>query len=301
LNTYLGSISHSLVQERIQTSFDKGVNQFTYLMIGFMAIMVPLVFVINGLTKQDWLSAFLFALAVAVGLTPEMLPMIVTVNLSKGALSMSKKKVIVKRLNSIQNIGAMDVLCTDKTGTITHGKVVLEKHLNPRGEESNQVLEYAYVNSYYQTGLKNVMDIAILDHKEFSSGSILSGKFKKIDEIPFDFERRRMSVVVEDAQNHHLLICKGAVEEVMSLCTRVELDGQSLPILAEHDAHRRERIRHLNEQGYRVIALAYREMPGSNDQPTYSVKDEFAWISGFSGSAQEKCLARDQRVAKVSR
>jgi Mg2+-importing ATPase len=273
-NTYMGSIAHNLVGARIETSFDKGVNQFTFLMIGFMAIMVPLVFLINGLTKNDWMGAFLFAMAVAVGLTPEMLPMIVTVNLSKGAISMSKKKVIVKRLNSIQNFGAMDVLCTDKTGTITQGKVVLEKHLNPRGEESEQVLEYAYVNSYFQTGLKNVMDIAILDHSEFEKEAIIGGKFKKIDEIPFDFERRRMSVVVEDAQNHHLLICKGAIEEVMALCTQVELDGQCLPVLAEHDVHRRERIRALNEQGYRVIALAYKEMPAKNDQPTYSVKDE---------------------------
>jgi P-type Mg2+ transporter len=273
-NTYLGSIAHSLVGARVETSFDKGINQFTYLMIGFMAIMVPLVFLINGITKHDWLSAFLFALAVAVGLTPEMLPMIVTVNLSKGALSMAKKKVIVKRLNSIQNFGAMDVLCTDKTGTITQGKVVLEKHLNPRGEESEQVLEYAFVNSYFQTGLKNVMDIAILDHSELEKETILDGKFKKIDEIPFDFERRRMSVVVEDKQNHHFLICKGAVEEVMALCNQVELDGKCLPVLAEHDGHRRERIRLLNEQGFRVIAVAYKEVSGSSDLPTYSVKDE---------------------------
>jgi len=273
-NTYLGSIAHHLVGPRIETSFDKGINQFTYLMIGFMTIMVPLVFIINGLTKHDWLSAFLFALAVAVGLTPEMLPMIVTVNLSKGAISMSKKKVIVKRLNSIQNFGAMDVLCTDKTGTITEGKVVLEKHLNPRGEDSEQVLEYAYVNSYYQTGLKNVMDIAILDHKEFENGAAIPSKYQKIDEIPFDFERRRMSVVVEDQKKHHLLICKGAVEEIMSLCSQVELDGQCLPILAEHDAHRRERIRLLNEQGFRVIAIAYKEMDRNNGQAAYSVDDE---------------------------
>lgn len=272
-STYLGSIAGSLVGARIETSFDKGVNQFTYLMIGFMAIMVPLVFLINGFTKHDWLSAFLFALAVAVGLTPEMLPMIVTVNLSKGALSMAKKKVIVKRLNSIQNFGAMDVLCTDKTGTITQGKVVLEKHLDPRGMDSEQVLEYAFVNSYFQTGMTNIMDSAILDHHEMEKEGILE-KYRKIDEIPFDFERRRMSVVVKDDKNQRLLICKGAVEEVMALCTQVELDGQCLPVLAEHDSHRRERIRLLNEQGYRVIAIAYKEIPGNSDLPTFSVKDE---------------------------
>jgi P-type Mg2+ transporter len=273
-NTYFGSIAQNIIGPRVETSFDKGVNQFTYLMIGFIAVMVPLVFIINGITKNDWLGAFLFALAVAVGLTPEMLPMIVTVNLSKGAISMSKKKVIVKRLNSIQNFGAMDVLCTDKTGTITQGKVVLEQHLDPRGRESERVLEYAYINSYYQTGLKNVMDIAILDHEELEKETVVAGKFNKIDEIPFDFERKRMSVVVEDAQNNHLLICKGAIEEVMSLCTQVELDGECLPIVPEHDAHRKERIRLLNEQGYRVIAVAYKNIPNQNDLPTYSVKDE---------------------------
>ena len=273
-NTYFGSIAHNIMGARVETSFEKGVNQFTYLMIGFMAIMVPLVFIINGLTKNDWVGAFLFALAVAVGLTPEMLPMIVTVNLSKGAISMSKKKVIIKRLNSIQNFGAMDVLCTDKTGTITQGKVVLEKHLDPRGEESERVLEYAYINSYYQTGLKNVMDIAILDHEEFEKETIAAGKFRKIDEIPFDFQRKRMSVVVEDAHNNHLLICKGAIEEVMSLCNQVELDGKRLPIAPEHDAHRKERIRMLNEEGYRVIAVAYKFVANKNDLPTYSVKDE---------------------------
>jgi Mg2+-importing ATPase len=273
-STYFGSIAHNIMGPRVETSFDKGVNQFTYLMIGFMAIMVPLVFIINGLTKNDWVGAFLFALAVAVGLTPEMLPMIVTVNLSKGAIAMSKKKVIVKRLNSIQNFGAMDVLCTDKTGTITQGKVILEKHLNARGEESERVLEYAYLNSYYQTGLKNVMDIAILDHEELEKETVAAGKFRKIDEIPFDFERKRMSVVVEDAQNIHFLICKGAVEEVMSLCTQVELDGVCLPILPEHDTHRKERIHALNKQGYRVIAVAYKKIPNKNDSPTYSVIDE---------------------------
>ena len=162
--TYFGSLANSIVGQRILTSFDKGVNQFTWLMISFMIVMVPLVFLFNGLSKHNWLEAFLFALAVAVGLTPEMLPMIVTVNLSKGAISMSKKKVIVKRLNAIQNFGAMDVLCTDKTGTLTEGKIVLEKHLDVKGNPSQRVLDYGYMNSYYQTGLKNLMDEAILNH-----------------------------------------------------------------------------------------------------------------------------------------
>ena len=272
-DTYFGSIARNLAGPRELTSFDKGVNQFTYLMITFIAVMVPLVFIINGLTKNDWTGAFLFALAVAVGLTPEMLPMIVTVNLSKGALSMSKKKVIVKRLNSIQNFGAMDMLCTDKTGTITEGKVVLEKHLDPRGNDSERVLNYAYMNSYFQTGLKNLMDIAILNHAEIKKDTIDQG-YRKIDEIPFDFERKRMSVVVENKNNDHILICKGAIEEILSLCANVELDGNALPVLPEHNAHRLERIRNLNEQGFRVIAVAYKKVTSVSDEPSYSVKDE---------------------------
>ena len=272
-DTYFGSIAKNLAGPRELTSFDKGVNQFTYLMITFIAVMVPLVFIINGLTKNDWTGAFLFALAVAVGLTPEMLPMIVTVNLSKGALSMSKKKVIVKRLNSIQNFGAMDMLCTDKTGTITEGKVVLEKHLDPRGNDSERVLNYAYMNSYFQTGLKNLMDIAILNHAEIKKDTIDQG-YRKIDEIPFDFERKRMSVVVENKNNDHILICKGAIEEILSLCANVELDGNALPVLPEHNAHRLERIRNLNEQGFRVIAVAYKKVTSVSDEPSYSVKDE---------------------------
>jgi len=278
--TYFGAISRNIIGPRIETSFDKGINQFTVMMLGFIAIMVPLVFLINGLTKHNWLEAFLFAMAVAVGLTPEMLPMIVTVNLSKGALVLSKKKVIVKRLNSIQNLGAMDVLCTDKTGTITEGKVVLEKHIDPRGNENEKVLEYAYLNSYFQTGLKNLMDIAILDHKELKQEIVETGFYKKIDEIPFDFQRRRMSVVVQDAQGQHWLICKGAVEEIMSLCISVELDEQILPVIEEHDRHRRERVDVLNSQGFRVIAIAYKKMP--IDEPAYTIEDESSMtLMGF--------------------
>ncbi len=208
-------------------------------MISFMLVMVPLVFLFNGISKGNWLEAFLFALAVAVGLTPEMLPMIVTVNLSKGAISMSRKKVIVKRLNAIQNFGAMDVLCTDKTGTITQGKIVLEKHLDVRGHNSGRVLHYGYMNSYYQTGLKNLMDEAILDHENLNDELLVDENFRKIDELPFDFQRRRMSVIVENNQNQHILICKGAVEEVMRLSSYVEIDGEVLEVTPEHDAKRK--------------------------------------------------------------
>ena len=272
--TYFGSLASSIVGQRVLTSFDKGVNQFTWLMISFIAIMVPLVFLLNGLSKHNWLEAFLFALAVAVGLTPEMLPMIVTVNLSKGAISMSKKKVIVKRLNAIQNFGAMDVLCTDKTGTITEGKIVLEKHLDVKGNPSQRVLDYGYMNSYYQTGLKNLMDEAILAHGDLNDSLQVDELYHKIDELPFDFQRRRMSVIVENNQDQHILICKGAVEEIMQLSSHVEISGEILEVTAEHDEHRKRRVRELNSEGFRVIAVAYRIFPGTDDTPHYTVQDE---------------------------
>ncbi len=272
--TYFGSLAASIVGQRQLTSFDKGVNRFTWLMIRFIAVMVPAVFLINGLSKHNWLEAFLFAMAVAVGLTPEMLPMIVTVNLSKGALAMARKKVIVKRLNAIQNFGAMDVLCTDKTGTLTQGKIVLEKHLDAHGDPSEKVLQYGYLNSYHHTGLKNLLDEAILDHGELEESLKAKEKYRKIDEIPFDFVRRRMSVVVEDETGLNTLICKGAVEEVLGLCTRVEVKGEVVEVLPEHDAKRRLLADDLNGQGFRVIALAYKQMPGATDEPVYAVKDE---------------------------
>jgi Mg2+-importing ATPase len=272
--TYFGSLAASIVGQRQLTSFDLGVNKFTWLMIRFIAVMVPLVFLINGLSKHNWLEAFLFAMAVAVGLTPEMLPMIVTVNLSKGALAMARKKVIVKRLNAIQNFGAMDVLCTDKTGTLTQGKIVLEKHLDANGDPSEKVLQFGYLNSFHHTGLKNLLDEAILEHKELREHLKADEKYRKIDEIPFDFVRRRMSVVVEDDTGLNTLICKGAVEEVLGLCTRVEVKGEVIEVLPDHDAKRRQLADDLNGQGFRVIALAYKQMPGSSDAPVYSVKDE---------------------------
>lgn len=276
--TYFGSLADHILSQRRLTSFDKGINKFTWLMIRFIAVMVPAVFLINGLSKHNWLEAFLFAMAVAVGLTPEMLPMIVTVNLSKGAMAMARKKVIVKRLNSIQNFGAMDVLCTDKTGTLTQGKIVLEKHLDVYGDPSEKVLHYGYLNSYHHTGLKNLLDRAILDHEELRVHLKADEKYRKIDEIPFDFVRRRMSVVVEDEAGLNTLICKGAVDEVMGLCTRVEVKGEVIEVLPEHDAKRRTLADDLNSQGFRVIALAYKQMPGSSDEPVYSMKDESALI-----------------------
>ena len=259
--TYFGSIASTVVAQRQLTSFDQGIRRFVWMMIFFMLVMVPLVFLINGLMKHEWMEAFMFAMAVAVGLTPEMLPMIVTINLAKGAIAMSRKKVVVKRLNSIQNFGAMDVLCTDKTGTLTQDRVILERHVDIAGEESEHVLDYAYLNSFYQTGLKNLLDVAVLQHAEIHEKLHVTERFAKVDEIPFDFQRRRMSVVVEQDHGKHVLICKGAVEEVFAVCSRVELQGEMRPIAPGMLDELREVVRDLNEDGFRVIAVAYREVP----------------------------------------
>jgi Mg2+-importing ATPase len=270
--TCFGGIASDVAAVQELSSFDRGVNRFTWLIIRFMLVMVPLVFLVNGITKGDWLQALLFAVAVAVGLTPEMLPMIVTINLAKGALAMSRKKVIVKRLNAIQNLGAMDVLCTDKTGTLTQDKVILERHVDVYGEESERVLEYAYLNSFHQTGLKNLLDVAVLErldvHQRLEAGS----KFSKVDEIPFDFQRRRMSVIVAERGGAHILICKGAVEEVFRVCSRVEQRGAAVALEQSRAAEMQSVSRQFNDDGFRVIAVAYKQLP--EGKTTYSVADE---------------------------
>ncbi|MBS1958717.1 MAG: magnesium-translocating P-type ATPase [Bdellovibrionales bacterium] len=274
--SYFGSIAHTIGSRREPTSFEKGIQNFTWLMIRFMMVMVPIVFIVNGLTKHEWVDAFLFAVAVAVGLTPEMLPMIVTVNLAKGALSMSKQKVVVKRLNSIQNFGAMDVLCTDKTGTLTEDRVVLEKYVDVTGKETDEVLTFAFLNSLYQTGLKSLLDIAVLKHVELHKELRTELDFAKIDEIPFDFSRRRMSVVVSRQQKTHILICKGALEEIYKQCDHIELDGQIRSAEDEVFQRSHQVARELNEDGLRVIAVAYKELPPT--QTKYSVADESGMI-----------------------
>jgi len=271
-NTYFGTLAGS-IEQHVVTSFDKGIAGFTWLMIRFIFVMVPLVFLINGLSKGDWLQAFLFALAVAIGLTPEMLPMIVTVNLSKGAIVMSRKKVIVKRLNAIQNFGAMDILCTDKTGTITQGKIILEKHIDIHGNEENkEVLKSAYINSYYETGLKSILDQAVLNHEDLNNILKLSENYAKVDEVTFDFVRRRMSVVVEEQKTRNILICKGAVEETLSVCTKFKVEGKISKLEKSHRANVKRIINKLNKDGFRVIAVAYKETP--KEQEVYSTKDE---------------------------
>src|ERR1035438_9731279 len=268
--TYFGTMSKSIEGEKTQTSFEKGVNRFTWLMIRFMVIMVPLVFIINGLTKHNWVEAFFFALSVAVGLTPEMLPMIVSVSLSKGAILMSKKKVIVKRLNAIQNFGAMNILCADKTGTLTIDKVILEHHCDVVNEEDDSVLLDAYLISHFQTGLKNVLDRAILHQSQVIRG-ISIGQFQKIDEIPFDFSRRMMSVVVKEPEGSCRLLTKGAPEEIFKRCTRFELHNEILPMDPILIQDLKEEYEELSSDGFRVLALAYRDM---EHKTTYTKNDE---------------------------
>jgi Mg2+-importing ATPase len=272
--TYFGALASSIVGHREVTSFDKGVNNFTWLMIKLMLVLAPAVFLINGLVRHNWMEAFLFGLAVAVGLTPEMLPMIVTVNLSKGAVAMSRKKVIVKRLNAIQNFGAMDVLCTDKTGTITQGRVELERHVNVLGHEDDHVLDMGFLNSYYQTGLKNLMDVAILAHLDKARELVEEAEYRKVDEIPFDFSRKRMSVVVTDGGGTDLLICKGAVEEVLGLSTSVSLDDTASPMDDARRAAALHLVGDLNGQGFRVLALATSSADHGASDRVYTLNDE---------------------------
>ncbi len=271
-HTFFGRLADEIAGRRVPTAFDQGISRFTWLMIRFIIVMVPTVFLINGVTKHDWLEALLFAVAVAVGLTPEMLPMIVTVNLAKGAIAMSRAKVIVKRLNAIQNFGAMNVLCTDKTGTLTQDRIILKRHLDIRGEESERVLRYAYLNSHFQSGLRNLLDVAVLEHVELHRILKIDQSFAKVDEIPFDFTRRRMSVIVSHGQDKHVLICKGAVEEIFAVCTRFEIDGTTGELDEGHFATAKEEMIALNSDGFRVVAVAYKEL--DTGQETYSVADE---------------------------
>ena len=271
-DTYLGSVAESLVGRRAQTSFEKGIRGVSLLLLRFMAVMTVVVFLINGFTKHDWKQAFFFALAVAVGLTPEMLPMIVTGTLAIGAVAMSKKKVIVKRLNSIQNFGAMDVLCTDKTGTLTQDRIILEKYCDVVREEDEGVFELAYYNSFHQTGLKNLLDKAVIAHKVVPTANVI-----KVDEIPFDFSRRIMSVVVDVIDGTHSsiqrkLIAKGAPESILKRCSWVELNGevQELDPLLLPDLM--EELDKLQAQGFRVLAVAYKKV--SLERAVFSKEDE---------------------------
>ena len=279
--TYFGQLAQRVVAtDRAPTAFQAGVNSVSWLLIRFALVMVPLVLLLNGFTKGDWMEAFLFALSVAVGLTPEMLPMIVTSTLAKGAVVLSRQKVIVKRLDAIQNFGAMDVLCTDKTGTLTQDRIVLERHTDVFGHESQEVLNLAWLNSYHQTGLKNLLDRAVIEHLQQHPEPGLEAAWRKVDEIPFDFERRRMSVLLQpQAGGDTLLVCKGAVEEMLAVCTQVQVLGGGGEQTVTLDAAMLERVRGvtegLNLQGLRVVAVACRQLPvGPLSAYSYGVADE---------------------------
>ena len=303
--TFFGQLAHEIAGRRVPTAFDQGINKFTWLMIRFILIMVPAVFFINGLTKHDWLEALLFAVAVAVGLTPEMLPMIVTVNLAKGAMAMSRKKVIVKRLNAIQNFGAMDVLCTDKTGTLTQDRIILKQHLDIKGQDSERVLQYAFLNSHFQSGLKNLLDKAVLAHVELKETLRIGAGYSKLDEIPFDFSRRRLSVVVARDDGKHILICKGAVEEIFAVCSKYSLDAETGLLDKSHFEAAKEQTFALNSDGFRVVAVAYKEMEPS--KTTYSIEDEadltllgyIAFLDPPKESAREAIAALARKGVQV--
>lgn len=275
-DTMLGSMAKELSAKAPKTSFEKGVNSVSWVLIRFMLIMVPVVLFVNGFTKGDWLEATLFGISVAVGLTPEMLPMIVTTSLAKGAIAMSQKKVIVKNLTAIQNLGSIDILCTDKTGTLTQDKVVLEYHLDIQGNEDDRVLRHAFLNSYYQTGLKNLIDVAIISRQEEFGDNSIKNAYTKVDEIPFDFNRRRMSVVVADKKGKTQMITKGAVEEMLKCCTYAEYNGEVIPLNDEVRSFILSKSDTLNEQGMRVIAVAHKTNPAPVGK--FSVSDESGMV-----------------------
>lgn len=270
--TYFGSIAESIAKDVGETSFEEGVRSVSVLLMKFMFVMVPIVFLINGISKGDWLSALLFSISIAVGLTPEMLPTLVSTNLAKGAVTLSEKKIIVKRLSSIQNFGAMDILCTDKTGTLTEDKIVLETYLNVTGDVDQDVLIYGYLNSFHQTGLKNLLDKAVIQRGNEVEIQKEVALYKKVDEIPFDFKRRRMSVVVKKEQGARKLITKGAIEEMVSICDKVQVKGEIIELTPELKEKVMDTAYKLNEDGMRVLGVAQKiDVP---DETKFGVADE---------------------------
>ena len=281
-NTYFGSMAKSITNKKSKTNFDIGIKNISVMLINFMIIMVLIVFFVNALTKHDWLNSFLFAISIAVGMTPEMLPVIISANLAKGAVSMSKKRTIVKNINSIQNFGAMDILCSDKTGTLTENVVVLQHHLNIHGEEDLRILKHAYLNSNFQTGLKNLLDIAIIDKAMENSFYDLNFKYKKIDEIPFDFSRRRMSVVLEDKNGKIQMITKGAIEEMFDICGYVEYKGDVVKLTDNIKKEIENNILKLSNDGMRVLALAQKNVLDKEKQITVNDEKDMVLIGYLS-------------------
>src|ERR1700736_2821963 len=272
--TLFASSARKVIAQRSYTSFDRGINNVSWVLIRFMLLIIPVVLLLNGFTKGDWGSSFLFALSVAVGLTPEMLPVVIAANLTRGAVAMARHRVIVKRLGSIEDLGAMNVLCIDKTGTLTIDRIILERHLDVLGNSDDEVLQYAYLNSYFQTGLKNLLDAAILEHGELHETLRVSESFRKVDELPFDFGRRRMSVIVEKEKQQHELICKGAVEEMLSVCSFARVRDEIIPLSPQLVSQVSQVRSEMNEKGLRVLAVAYKQIDLEDANYQYRINDE---------------------------
>ncbi len=279
--TYFGSMSRELVGHHPPTSFDLGVRKVSMLLIRFMLIMVPVIFLISGFVQGNWFNALLFGLAVAVGLTPEMLPTIITANLAKGTIEMARSKTIIKRLSAIQNLGAMNILCTDKTGTLTYDTVAMDCFVNIEGDTDPFAYQLAYLNSYFQTGLRNPLDNAVLAHEQAEVKSIDKLGYSKVGEIPFETTRRRMSVVVEDIEGETLLICKGAVDEMLASSAKVQLDDKIYSLTVEKEKQVRKLAAEMNGDGLRVLLVAYRKI---DERKNYGPEDEGNLVlAGFIG------------------
>ena len=281
-NTYFGSMAKSLYSVVEKNTFEKGIDDITKILIRFMFILVPIVLIVNYFSVGDIWSSLLFAITIAVGLTPEMLPVITTSTLAKGAVEMSKKKTIVKRLSSIQTFGQMNILCTDKTGTLTEDKVILEKYMDPSGKESLRILKHAFLNSYFQTGLKNLIDVAIISRAEKENMNLLKEQYVREDEIPFDFARRRMSVVLRDDKGKRQLITKGAVDEILSICSYIDFDGKAIELTDELREQAYQVYEENNNDGLRVVAVAQKNE--IHDVNTFGIQDESNMVlMGFVG------------------
>ena len=297
-DTYFGKVAHTIQEGKPKTAFQKGIESISKLLIKFMLVLIPITFLINSF-KHDTLVAFTFAVAVAIGITPLLLPVILSSSLAKGAVNMSKKKTIVKKLDSIQTFGAMDVLCTDKTGTITEDRIVLEKYLDIRGEEDERILKHAFLNSFFQTGLKGNIDEAVIKRAKEKGLQELTSKYRKIDEIPFDFSRRRLSVIVTDGTKKQM-ITKGAVEEILNICTMVDYKGEVSPLTSEIKQNIKRISKSLNEQGLRVVAVCQKNDIG--EIKNFSVKDETKMVLmgfiGFLDPPKESAKKAIQRLNK---
>ena len=297
-DTYFGKVAHTIQEGKPKTAFQKGIESISKLLIKFMLVLIPITFLINSF-KHDTLVAFTFAVAVAIGITPLLLPVILSSSLAKGAVNMSKKKTIVKKLDSIQTFGAMDVLCTDKTGTITEDRIVLEKYLDIKGEEDERILKHAFLNSFFQTGLKGNIDEAVIKRAKEKGLQELTSKYRKIDEIPFDFSRRRLSVIVTDGTKKQM-ITKGAVEEILNICTMVDYKGEVSPLTSEIKQNIKRISKSLNEQGLRVVAVCQKNDIG--EIKNFSVKDETKMVLmgfiGFLDPPKESAKKAIQRLNK---